>query len=104
MTAENESVLFGELQDDPERGDLIIGSGGVRKIRVALGNRGKSAGARVVYNYFATKERIYLLLVYRKNKKSNLTKAEINQLKILTEQIKMEIEKETENEDKENKK
>ena len=79
-TAENEEKLFEELSQNPEKGDLIVGSGGVRKIRMSLGNRGKSAGARVIYCYFAIKEHLYLFTAYAKNEKENLTKAEINQL------------------------
>lgn len=38
-----------ELLADPERGDLLVGCHGLRKVRMALGNRGKSGGARVIY-------------------------------------------------------
>ena len=39
------------LASDPERGEIMQGTGGVRKVRVAVGGRGKSGGARVIY-YF----------------------------------------------------
>jgi hypothetical protein len=41
--------LENELLQNPDRGDLIQGTGGFRKIRMKLAGRGKSAGARVVY-------------------------------------------------------
>jgi len=44
----------------PDKGDLIQGTGGLRKIRMALGNQGKSGGARVIY-FLATAERVYLM-------------------------------------------
>ncbi len=44
---------YGELQndlvEDPERGDLIKGGGGIRKLRYAMQGRGKSGGVRVIY-------------------------------------------------------
>ena len=91
ITAENEAKLFDELRDSPEKGDLIVGSGGVRKVRMALGNRGKSAGARVIYAYFAVRENLYLFTAYTKSERANLTGAEINQLRDLVDLIKKEI-------------
>ena len=88
ITAENEAKFFDELRDNPENGDLIVGSGGVRKVRMTLGNRGKSAGAGVIYTYFAVRERLYLFTAHTKNEKENLTGAEINQLGDLVDLIK----------------
>ena len=85
IPADSERKLFEELRDNPEKGDLIVGSGGARKIRLALGNRGKSKGARVIYHYFRIKERIYLLGAYPKSEQANLTKAQVNELKRLKE-------------------
>ena len=42
-----------ELIEDPERGDLIQGTGGFRKARMRLAGGGKSGGARVIYLYLA---------------------------------------------------
>lgn len=60
------------------------GTGGVRKIRVALAGRGKSGGARVIYYYVGAKERVFLLLAYPKNEKDNLTGGEKEQMRKLT--------------------
>lgn len=87
ITAEDEVKLFEELRINPEKGDVIVGSGGARKTRLALGNRGKSKGARVIYHYIKLKEKIYLLGVYLKSEQANLTKAQINELKQLNEII-----------------
>tara|TARA_R110001599_G_scaffold226991_1_gene426080 strand:+ start:258 stop:596 length:339 start_codon:yes stop_codon:yes gene_type:complete len=76
----------------PDKGDLIQGTGGLRKIRMALGNQGKSGGARVIY-FLATAERIYLILAYPKSVKDSLTPAEKAALKTLTHQLKGEVSK-----------
>jgi hypothetical protein len=51
---------------NPETGSVIQGTGGVRKIRWALKNRGKSGGIRVLYIDFIVYEKIYLLMAYPK--------------------------------------
>ena len=70
--------------DNPEIGALIAGTGGVRKLRVATGSKGKSGGARLIYYYRESKGRIYLILIYPKPRKDNLTAGERNMMKKLT--------------------
>ena len=60
----------------PEVGPVIPGTGGARKVRWAVAGRGKRGGARVVYVYFLTAGRLYLLSGYTKNEKANLSAAE----------------------------
>lgn len=79
-----------ELIAQPEKGDLIQGTGGLRKIRMATGNQGKSGGIRIIY-FLATVEIIYLILAYPKNVKDNLTNSEKAELKKLTKVLKGEI-------------
>lgn len=81
-------TLQEELTVDPEKGDLIRGTGGLRKIRVAFEGRGKSGSARVCYIDFLVSARIYLITAYTKKEKENLTQEERNELKKLTEQLK----------------
>lgn len=81
-------MLQEELTVDPEKGDLIRGTGGLRKIRVAFEDRGKSGSARVCYIDFLVSARIYLITAYTKKEKENLTQEERNELKKLTEQLK----------------
>jgi mRNA-degrading endonuclease RelE of RelBE toxin-antitoxin system len=69
-------TLQNELCANPDAGDLISGTGGARKIRVALLGRGKSGGARVIYYYRDSRNAIFLLTLYPKNKKSDLTAKE----------------------------
>jgi hypothetical protein len=77
------------LASDPERGEIMQGTGGVRKVRVAVGGRGKSGGARVIY-YFHGRESLPILIfaVFTKNEKANLSDTEINNLAKLTQAIK----------------
>lgn len=79
-----------ELIADPMKGALIKGTGGLRKVRLALEGRGKSGGARVIY-FLATREVIYLILAYPKSEKDSLTDAEKATLKALTQQLKAEV-------------
>ena len=71
------------LKIDPFHGAVMPGSGGVRKMRYALPGRGKSGGARVIHYYKTIADTVFLLDVYAKNQKEDLTKGEINDLKKL---------------------
>lgn len=64
-----------ELLRDPYAGDPVAGTGGARKIRVAIGGRGKRGGARVMYHYSARSATVFLLLAYAKNEAGNLSPA-----------------------------
>jgi hypothetical protein len=82
---ESYSELQKRLADDPEAGDLIQGSGGLRKIRMAAKGHGKRGGARVIYYYFISRSHIAMLLAYTKNAKDDLTAAQKKALKNLIE-------------------
>jgi hypothetical protein len=79
-----------ELLANPEHGDLLVGCHGLRKVRMALSNRGKSGGARVIYLILPEDHIIYLFLLFKKSDQANLTKAQRNQLGLLADQIKSE--------------
>ncbi len=83
-------MLQRELIAQPEKGDLIKGTGGLRKTRMMVGNQGKSGSVRVIY-FLATKEVIYLILAYPKSAKDSLTNAEKTELKKLTTLLKSEV-------------
>ena len=68
------------------------GTGGIRKIRFAFENRGKSGSVRVIYIDFLMYEKIYLLTAYPKNEKENLSQAERNQMKALVEKLSQSLE------------
>ena len=89
-TDEELKELQKELIESPKKGDLIPGTGGLRKIRLATGSQGKSGSARVIY-FLAAKEVIYLIMAYPKNIKDNLTDVEKSELKKLTKLLKNEV-------------
>ncbi len=72
--------LISYLAAHPRAGDLIVGTGGVRKLRWGRGGRGKSGGVRVVYYVHSEAMPLYLLTLFAKNERANLSKAERNDL------------------------
>ena len=64
------------LSVHPDTGDVIHGTGGIRKIRWTMPGRGKRGGSRVVYYWLAKEDHIYLLTLYAKGVKDDLTAAE----------------------------
>ena len=85
LTDEDLRRLQEELLTNPEVGAVMRGTGGVRKMRFAFENSGKSGGARVIYVDFEVREKLYLLTAYPKSEKDNLSKAERNELKQLVQ-------------------
>jgi len=81
------------LAANPKAGDLMQGTGGVRKLRWARGGRGKSGGVRVIYYFHSEAMPLYLLTVYGKNEMANLSKAERNDLAGLVRMLKAIVEK-----------
>ncbi len=82
------NALQWALMADPERGDLIRGSGDLRKLRWAGSGRGKRGGLRVIYYWYVPGDTILLLLAYPKNEQDTLSAA---QLKILRSIIETEF-------------
>lgn len=78
---------YQELQEaliaHPDAGDLIPRSGGLRKIRMGVGRRGKRDGARVIYYWMKSVSQIYMLLAYAKNEQEDLTTEQVKALKNL---------------------
>jgi len=73
-TARERLVLF--VGENPEVGEIVPETGGVRKFRWALAGKGKRGGARVIYYYRNERLPLFLLAAYGKNEKANLSKAE----------------------------
>jgi len=65
---------------DPACGDVLVGTGGIRKVRFAVKGRGKSGGVRVVYYYHNEALPVFMLAVFAKNEKANLSAAERSEL------------------------
>ena len=86
--------LLREIQDallsNPEAGDVIPGTGGLRKMRHGGKGKGKSGGYRVTYLHRPDIEKIYLIVVYAKNEQEDLTPNEKRVLKQLIEVLKRE--------------
>ena len=83
--------LQGYLNIYPDSGKIIKNTGGVRKMRWALKGKGKSGGIRVLYIDFVVYEKIYLLTVYPKSKKENITGKEKAVIRKLVESLKDEL-------------
>lgn len=73
------------LVNRPDVGDLIQGSGGLRKVRWKLGSSGKSGGVRVIYYWVTEDDHIRMLYVYPKGKQEDLSKEQLKQLKAIVE-------------------
>jgi hypothetical protein len=69
------------LARNPSAGDLIPGTGGVRKVRWAVGGRAKRGGARVVYYFHSARLPLLALDAYAKNERADLSPAEKNELR-----------------------
>jgi hypothetical protein len=77
-------LLVDYLAYNPTAGDVIQGTGGVRKLRWALEGRGKSGGARVIYFYHDAGMPIFALAAYAKNDRSDLSQQDRSNFKQLT--------------------
>lgn len=64
----------------PDDGPVIPGTSGLRKLRWAVLGRGKKGGARLIYYFAVSKERILLLDIYAKNEKGDLLREELKKL------------------------
>ena len=76
------------LLEQPDTGDTIQGTGGLKKVRWSAKGKGKRGGIRTIYLYLADKSHIHLLTVYAKNEMSDLTSSEKKVLKSIAEEIK----------------
>ncbi|HWA26239.1 MAG TPA: type II toxin-antitoxin system RelE/ParE family toxin [Lacunisphaera sp.] len=77
-----------ELASHPEKSGPMSGCGGVRKVRLAAGGKGKRGGARVLYLHLPDHQVIYLLYVFTKGDANNLTAAGRQAIRTLAQQIK----------------
>lgn len=81
---------YKELQEHlaalPDSGDLIPGSGGLRKIRWKAQGRGKRGGVRVIYYWRTSEGQILMLYIYPKSIRDNLSSAQLKLLKEIVDQ------------------
>ena len=81
LTDAERLALVNFLAEHPTVGDLMQGAGGARKLRWGAKGRGKSGGARAISFYAGPDVPVFLIAIFGKNEKANLSKAERNELR-----------------------
>lgn len=79
--------LINWLSENPQAGAVIPGTGGCRKLRIPLGGKGKRGGARVITFYSGEEVPLFLLTVFGKGEKTDLSKGERNALGKMTKEL-----------------
>lgn len=91
MNEEERHTLIDYVAQNPKAGDVVRGTGGVRKLRWAVGGRGKSGGVRVIYYFYDESMPIFLFTVFAKNERASLSQWEKNELRQLVTAIVKEL-------------
>jgi hypothetical protein len=81
LNDEEYRALQNVLVERPGSGDIIQGSGGIRKIRWGASGHGKRGGARVIYYWATNHDQIFMLYAYSKNELDDLTKGQLSALR-----------------------
>jgi hypothetical protein len=81
VTETERLAIIDLVSADPKAGDLMEGTGGARKLRFAAKGKGKSGGYRVITFFADQGTPVFLLDIFAKGEKANLSKAERNELK-----------------------
>jgi len=87
LSPDERKAIIDYLAQHPRAGDLMQGTGGVRKLRWGRGGRGKSGGVRVIYYYHDARIPLFLLTVFGKNEQANLSQVERNALSNLVDRL-----------------
>jgi len=87
MTETERQAFITFIAGHPEDGVVMVGTGGVRKSRWGVGARGRSGGVRVIYYYYNPTMPVFLLTVFAKNERDNLSQRDRN----IVKQVVMEI-------------
>ncbi len=90
MTASELREMQIYLIEHPDAGALIKGTKGLRKLRWKAAGRGKQGGVRVIYYWFVSENEIYLLDLYAKNERADLTNDQAKELSNLIRRLKEE--------------
>lgn len=73
LTPNEQDAVVDLIAHDPTCGDLIQGTGGLRKVRIGLGTKGKRGGARVIYYFHNEDFPVLLMALFAKNEKADLS-------------------------------
>ena len=87
LSTKEKEDLIDYLAENPTSGNLIQGTGGIRKLRWSIGSKGKSSGIRVIYYFHSGIMPLYLLTVFGKNEKSNISSEEKNLLSKIVKKL-----------------
>jgi hypothetical protein len=87
LTDAEAHAIVQRISEDPQIGELIPGTGGARKWRIPFGGKGKRGGGRVVSYYAGEDVPVFLLDIFSKGEKINLSQAERNELKDILQEL-----------------
>jgi len=87
LTADEQDAVVDLIAYEPTCGDLIAGTGGLRKVRIGRGSSGKRGGARVIYYFHNADFPLVLMALYTKNEKADLTAREKKLLAAILKEI-----------------
>jgi hypothetical protein len=87
MDDDDYACLQAALALRPDLGKIIPGGGGIRKMRWAGSGRGKRGGLRCIYYWQTADERVWMLLVFPKSERDDLSQQQLRQLRILVKEF-----------------
>ena len=88
LSDDERKAIVDTVAADPRRGDMVPGSGGIRKVRFGRSGRGKSGGLRVMVAYVGEDAPAYLLAILEKRDRANFTRSEVEAMRHITNEIK----------------
>jgi hypothetical protein len=81
LSAEEMVAIIEIISSDPKAGDVMVGTGGARKLRFGAGGTGKRGGVRTVHYFGGDDVPVFMLAIIKKGDRDNLSKAECNALR-----------------------
>lgn len=87
LTPAQQDAVIDLVAYEPTCGDIIRGTGGLRKVRIGRSGSGKRGGARVIYYFHDVNIPIFLVALYAKNEKGDLTAAEKKEFAVLVKEL-----------------
>lgn len=85
MDDDSYRALQAALIEKPDRGDLIPGSGGLRKVRWKIEGKGKRGGVRIIYYWVTADDQLWMLYAYAKTRQEDLTRDQVKTLREIVE-------------------